>query len=122
MEKVNNIMSLFVVFCFLILVWATSPARRYLEADAWIYQDSLVILVNKDDIDVREAILGIVSDTVSYTGYHIDHYELAAGARDTLPLSAFYPSNTPPVSISLWFLHDDGRKSRYYNFNKRFGT
>ena len=100
---------------FIILNWATSKDLNYidLDAEASIYQDSLLVLNNLDSIAITNAELLLIHNETAITevsAYAISGYNLAAFSTDTIAITDFinsenqvYPDTIPPVAFSLSF-------------------
>lgn len=106
--------TVFAIAIFVILNWATSKDEIYIEldAEASVYQDSLLILNNMDSLAITDAELILMNDQpVGMEGaYTISGYNLSSFSTDTIPLTDFanndnqiYPDSIPPTQFILSF-------------------
>ena len=99
---------------FVVLNWATSQEHNFidLDAEASVYQDSLLILNNLDSLAITNAELYLINEEPigAEGGYQITGYNLAGFSADTMPLTDFvnnnneaYPDSIPPIGFNLSF-------------------
>lgn len=111
----KTFVTLFAIAIFVILNWATSQdeiAYIELQADAMLYQDTLLILDNQDDLAINNATL-ILNNSEAVTvevSYMISNYSLGSFSRDTIELVEFtngpnqpYPDSIRPTEFILDF-------------------
>lgn len=123
----KTIASLTVLGAFVILNWATSQELNYreLNAEAVIYQDTLIILRNLDDLNITEADLVLTNlESENFKQYFIGGYTLSSSSSDTLEMIEFvdenniaYPDSIRPNSLSLNFYINDNTGDTIVSFN-----
>lgn len=128
-NRIKTSLSLLAIAVFVILNWATSDEYNeiILSADVSIYQDSMIVFMNSDDLNINNATLSLLSPLPDGKYYNISGYDLMASASDTIEMSEFlfgvtaftpYPDSLSPVSFECYFEvpEDNGFVSFVENF------
>lgn len=117
-NTLKTLATLSILAAFVMLNWATSQEIENvtLNAEAAIFQDSLIIFNNLDAIDIVDAELTLIApESENFEDYVINNYNLAAMTSDTLQMTDFrnadneaYPNNITPNAIDLFFMLSQG--------------